>query len=81
MGKKGKLTWMEYNSEEVDDSEFCIEYLNRKLEIDLDNHLTSRDRGTARAFQKMLEENTYWYLCLLLFLIFLLHFFWVLCVN
>ena len=58
--KKGKLTWIEYNGEDVADSEFCIEYLNEKLGVDLDKHLTLRDRGTARAFEKMLEENTYW---------------------
>ena len=60
MSKKGKLTWIEYNGEDVADSEFCIEYLNKKLEIDLDKEFTPRDRGTARAFQKMIEENTYW---------------------
>jgi hypothetical protein len=54
------LTWIEYNGEDVADSEFCIEYLNKKLGVDLDKHLTSRDRGTTRAFEKMLEENTYW---------------------
>ena len=60
MSKKGKLTWIEYNGEDVADSEFCIEYLNEKLGIDLDKDFTPRDRGTARAFQKMIEENTYW---------------------
>ena len=58
--KKGKFTWIEYNGEDVADSEFCIEYLNKKLGVDLDKHLTSRDKGTTRAFEKMLEENTYW---------------------
>ena len=29
--KKGKTPWMTYNNEEVADSQFCIEYLNKKL--------------------------------------------------
>ena len=58
--KKGKYTWIEYNGEEVADSEFCIEYLNKKFEIDLDKNFTPRETGAARAFQKMIEENTYW---------------------
>jgi hypothetical protein len=58
--KKGKYTWIEYNGEEVADSEFCIEYLNKKFEIDLNKNFTTRETGAARAFQKMLEENTYW---------------------
>ncbi|CAG2230122.1 Failed axon connections homolog [Mytilus edulis] len=58
--KKGKWPWIEYNGEEIADSEFCIEYLNDKLGIDLDKDFTVKERGIARAFQKMLEENTYW---------------------
>ncbi|XP_052094046.1 failed axon connections homolog isoform X2 [Mytilus californianus] len=58
--KKGKVPWIEYNGENISDSEFCIEYLNNKLGIDLDKDFTAKERGIARAFQKMLEENTYW---------------------
>ncbi|XP_063424050.1 failed axon connections homolog isoform X1 [Mytilus trossulus] len=58
--KKGKFPWIEYNGEEISDSEFCIEYLNDKLQIDLNKDFTAKDRGIARAFQKMFEENTYW---------------------
>ncbi|XP_076090978.1 failed axon connections homolog [Mytilus galloprovincialis] len=62
--KKGKVPWIEYNGEEIADSEFCIEYLNDKLRIDLDKDFTAKERGIARAFQKMLEENTYWALAM-----------------
>lgn len=62
--KKNKFPWIEYNGEQVADSEFCIEYLNRRLGIDLDKKFTDREKGQARAFQKMLEENTYWTLVL-----------------
>ncbi|XP_071156569.1 failed axon connections homolog [Mytilus edulis] len=58
--KKGKYPWIEYNGECLSDTEFCIEFLNDKRGIDLDKDFTVMERGTARAFQKMLEENTYW---------------------
>ncbi|CAC5358794.1 unnamed protein product [Mytilus coruscus] len=58
--KKGKVPWIEYNGETIPDSEFCIEHLNNKLGIDLDKDFTAKERGIARAFQKMLEESTYW---------------------
>ena len=59
-GAKGKYPWIEYNGEALADSDFIIEYLNTKLGVDLDKTFSRRDIGTARAFQKMLEENTFW---------------------
>ena len=51
---------MEYNGEAVADSQFCIDFLNKKLGIDLNKHLSSEERAVARAFQKMTEEDIYW---------------------
>ena len=31
MSKKGKVPWIVYNGEQVDDSEFIIQYLNNKF--------------------------------------------------
>lgn len=61
---KGKFPWIEYNGDIIADSQFCIEYLNKKLNIDINKHLTDEQRGIGRAFQKMFEENTYWALAL-----------------
>lgn len=58
--KKGKYPWIEYNGEEICDTEFIIEYLNEKFEIDLNKQYSATDLAIARAFQKMLEENTFW---------------------
>ena len=60
MSSKGKTPWMEYNGEAVADSQFCIDFLNKKLGIDLNQHLSSEERAVARAFQKMTEEDIYW---------------------
>ncbi|VDI38540.1 Hypothetical predicted protein [Mytilus galloprovincialis] len=78
--KKGKFPWIEYNGEEISDSEFCIEYLNDKLQIDLNKDFTAKDRGIARAYQKMLEENTFWYVNYFssIYVLFHIHFWWLL---
>lgn len=60
MSPKGKMPWIEYNGEIVSDSQFCIEFLNKKFDKDLNKHLSLENKAIGRAFQKMLEENTYW---------------------
>ncbi|XP_021340729.1 failed axon connections homolog [Mizuhopecten yessoensis] len=57
---KGKFPWISYNGKKIADSEFCIEFLNKERNIDLNNHLSAEQRGAGRALQKMVEENTYW---------------------
>ena len=54
------MTWIEYNGTTVDDSEFCIEFLNKEFNVDLNKHLTPEQKGIGRAIQKMVEENFYW---------------------
>lgn len=57
---KGKMPWIEYNGQEVADSSFCIEFLSKEFEVDVDGHLTKEEKGLATAIRVMLEENTYW---------------------
>ncbi|XP_078325126.1 failed axon connections homolog [Crassostrea virginica] len=61
---KGKLTWIEYNGEEVADSEFCMQYVNRKFNVDLDKDFSEEDQAAARAIQRMVDEHLYWTLLL-----------------
>ncbi|KAK6187009.1 hypothetical protein SNE40_006262 [Patella caerulea] len=58
--KKGKIPFIEFEGQEVNDSSLIIEFINDKYKIDLNSHLTPSERGIARAFQKMAEENLYW---------------------
>lgn len=60
MGKKGKLPWIEYKGERVNDSNFIIEYLNEKFETKMDDEFTEEQCAIGRAVKVMLEENTYW---------------------
>ncbi|CAI9724091.1 Hypothetical predicted protein [Octopus vulgaris] len=64
MSPKHKTPWITYNGEVVSDSQFIIEYLNEKFNIDLSSHLTDEQRGVARAMRKMLEEDLLWALAL-----------------
>ena len=54
------MTWIEYNGEEVADSEFCIQYVNRKFNVDLDKDFSEEDQAAARAIQRMVDEHLYW---------------------
>ncbi|XP_060069770.1 failed axon connections homolog [Ylistrum balloti] len=58
--KTGKIPFLEYNGEEIPDSEFILEFLSKEKNFDLNKGLTPEQIGIGRAFQKMFEENTYW---------------------
>ena len=58
--KKGKMPWIEFNGQEVADSNFCIRFLMREFKVDIDSHLTNTEKATAHSVRTMLEENTYW---------------------
>ncbi|KAK6186997.1 hypothetical protein SNE40_006251 [Patella caerulea] len=60
LSSKGKVPWIEYNEDVVNDSSFIIEYFNKKLNIDVDRVLTDKEKAISRAFQKMIEENFVW---------------------
>ncbi|XP_041361937.1 failed axon connections homolog [Gigantopelta aegis] len=64
MSSKGKIPWMTCNGKVVADSQLCIDFLNKEMGIDLSAHLTPEERAIARAFQKMVEENSYWVMAL-----------------
>ncbi|XP_069119527.1 failed axon connections homolog [Argopecten irradians] len=58
--KTGKVPFLQYNGEEVSDSEFILEFLSKEKGFNLHKNLTEEQIGIGRAFQKMAEENTYW---------------------
>ena len=60
MGPKNKIPWIEYNGVTMGDSQLIIQYLNKELKIDLNKHLSPKDKAIAWAIQKWLEEFTYW---------------------
>lgn len=60
MSTKGKTPWIEYNDTQVTDSQFCIEFINKKMDIDLNRSLSEQQKSIARAFLKLIEEHFYW---------------------
>ena len=58
--KKGKVPWIEFNGQEIADSNFCIQFLKRAFNVDIDSHLSASEKAIAHSVRTMLEENTYW---------------------
>ena len=59
-GPRGKIPWIEYNGLVMSDSQLIINYLNKEFNIDLNRHLSPKDKATAWAIQKWMEEFIYW---------------------
>ena len=59
--KKGKMPWIDFNGQEVADSNFCIQFLNKEFQVDIDSHLSATEKAIAHSVRTMLEENAYWY--------------------
>ncbi|XP_067667470.1 uncharacterized protein [Haliotis asinina] len=57
---KGKYTWIEYNGQAVADSTLCINFLNKKMGVDLNRNLSPAEKGVAQAMQTMVEDHLYW---------------------
>ena len=60
MSSKGKVPWIIVNGQEVDDSSFCIEHLNREFSVNLDAKLSPKEMAISRLLTKTMEENTFW---------------------
>ena len=61
LSSKGKMPWIEYGGQKIADSNFCVRFLNKEFNVDLDEHLSAEEKATAHCIQTMLEENTYWW--------------------
>ena len=57
---KGKLPYIKDDGQTVSDSQFIIEYLSEKYNIDLNSHLSDEQKANAYLLTKSLDENLYW---------------------
>ena len=57
---KGKLPYLDDNGAIVADSTFIRWHIEKKYGIDFDAAYDGRERATAWAVEKMLEDHTYW---------------------
>ena len=60
-GPRRKIPWIEYNDLVLSDSQLIVNYLNKEFNVDLNSKLSPKEKATAWAIQKWLEEFTYWY--------------------
>lgn len=59
-GPRGKLPFIDDADKRIPDSRLIIEYLKITYGDTLDGWLSDEQKGTARAFQRLLEEHLYW---------------------
>lgn len=59
---KGKLPYIDDEGEIIADSTFIRWHLEKKYNYDFDRGLSSSEKSTAWALEKMLEDNFYWIL-------------------
>lgn len=59
---KGKLPYIDDGGTIIADSTLIRLHLEQKHGVDFDADLSPRDRGTAWAMEKMLEDHFYWHL-------------------
>jgi len=57
---KGKLPYIKDGDDVIADSEFILEYLEKKHNNILDGHLNDEQRAIGHAFTRMMDENLYW---------------------
>ncbi|XP_067093922.1 failed axon connections homolog [Osmerus mordax] len=60
LSPQGKMPWIEYNHQQVSGSEFIVDFLEQKLGLSLNKHLSAQERALSRAVTIMVEEHLYW---------------------
>ena len=58
--KRGLLPFVEFNGEEIADSEFIIAALGEKLGKDMDEGLSQDQRGVQHAMMTMVDNHMHW---------------------
>jgi hypothetical protein len=58
--KRGLLPFVEFNGEEIADSEFIIKTLSEKLSKDMDEGLTQEQKGVQHAMISMVDNHLNW---------------------
>ena len=56
-GDQGKSPWITFNGKDQSDSQLCLEYISDTLDMDMDKHLSKKDRAISRAFRVALEDR------------------------
>jgi glutathione S-transferase len=60
LSPKSKLPFIEDGDKVVCDSQLIIEYLTHQYKLDIDVHLSEKDKASGYLIGKSLDENLYW---------------------
>jgi len=63
-GSKGKSPWISLNGQHVADSEFIIEFLTKKFDVNLNKSYYEKQLASASSLRIMLDEHFIWGLAL-----------------
>lgn len=58
--KTRKAPWITFNNEDIYDSQLCINYLNNKFGINMNDELSKQEKHIAHAFRIMIEDGLFW---------------------
>ncbi|XP_037033520.1 failed axon connections homolog [Bradysia coprophila] len=56
-GSKGKTPWITIDGQDIADSQLIIEFLNKKLKVDLWKNATAKEKAISQAMRIMLEDH------------------------
>ncbi|KAK3871266.1 hypothetical protein Pcinc_023581 [Petrolisthes cinctipes] len=59
-GPKGKCPWITINGEDVADSEFVLDNLTQRFNINLESHLSTQQVASLEAVRVLADEHLFW---------------------
>ncbi|KAG7160888.1 failed axon connections homolog [Homarus americanus] len=59
-GPKGKCPWITINGEDVADSEFIVEHITQRYQVQIDARLDPHKAATLQAVRVLVDEHLFW---------------------
>lgn len=59
-GPKGKCPWITINGEDIGDSEFVLDNLTQRFNVNLESHLTTKQVANLEAVRVLADEHFFW---------------------
>ena len=60
-GHMCKIPWISVIGQDIADSQFIIEFLSKKFNVNFASGYSSVENGIARAFFQLVDESLVWY--------------------
>lgn len=60
-GPKRKCPWITINGEDIADSEFILEDLTQRFNVQMDSQLEDREAAVLEAARVLADEHLFWY--------------------